>query len=501
MAYISAKKLFKEGITYDEFLIKPADMLAFDTSEVNLESRLTKEITLKVPFVSAPMDTVSEIDMLIAMALVGGIGSGHYNKPFEEQLKQYESVKRFESGFIENPVTLSPQHKISDVIKIRREKGFSVVPITENGKPDGKLVGIITKDDYGAEKHQDIEIKKRMTSKENLDYAVWNEIRGKNPLSRANEILLESHRSTLPIIDNKGNLMYLITRNDIEKNMQFTNATKDNKKRLRVLAAVESKSKERFDKIDELVKIGVDGVIIDYAIPHKNAVEFGRKIKQKYPSLQVISSNMVTEDQISRTKDIFDGYRIGMGASPICITQAMLGTGRAQPNAVYETAKKAREYNIPVIADGSISKPGHLGRAIAIGASTIMMGTMLAGTKESPGEYRINEHGIRVKTHRGMGSEEAMKKGSAIRYGSENSRRVAQGVTAEVTDKGSVYDLLLDLEAALKQSLQYYGHRNIKSLHNALYAGKIKFEKLSMAAQYQSGYYGLYAVKQPKLLK
>lgn len=499
---VSAKKLFKEGVglTYDDFIVLHG-YTDFAVDDVDLSTKLTRNIKLKIPVVSSPMDTVTEAEMAIALALQGGIGVIHYNfDSIDKQVEQVSKVKRFENGFVEDPVTSSSENYIDDLVKIREQTGISTIPITEDGSSHGKLIGIITKNDYSFPLHKGKKIKERMSPLKDLMIAEWP-FPGDDPLNEANRKLLGSHRGVLPIVDKQGNLKYLVTRSDIEKNEQFPLATKDEYKRLRVFAAVETRPETAYERIDKLMDAGVDGIVLDTSQGYsKFEIGIIKTIKktQKYNGLEVVAGNIATSEACLKLIEAgADALRIGQGTGSICTTQDVSAVGRAQATAVYECAKTAINFKIPIIADGGISKIADIDKALCIGAHTVMMGSMLAGTAEAPGAYEYIQ-GIRVKKYRGMGSEEAMERGGAVRYSLDKTKiKVAEGVSGYTRDKGPIQKRVPYLMQGVRQSLQKIGHKDIASLHKALYGSLLKFELRSPSSQREGGIHDLVSYEKP----
>lgn len=491
----SASELFQAmvGLAYNDFIILPG-YIDFLPEEVTLETRLTRNIRLKNPIVSSPMDTVTEAKMAISLALLGGIGIIHYNNTVAEQAEQVREVKRYENGFIMNPMVLSPEHTIADVDEIKRKYNFSGIPITENGQLRSKLVGIVTNRDIDFEKDRSRKLSEVMTKE------VLTAPQGIS-LSDSNKILRASKKGKLPIVDESGNLVALMSRNDLLKNREYPNASKDARKQLRVGAAISTREEAK-ERLTELAKVGVDVIVVDSAQGNSiYQIEMIRYIKQHYPQIDVIGGNVVTEDQCAKLIEAgADALRIGMGPGSICTTQTTMACGRSQATAVYRCAKYARQFDVPVIADGGIANIGHIAKALAIGASAPMMGSMFAGTQEAPGDY-FYENGIRLKRYRGMASLEAMEKGGGKRYFTEESKvKVAQGVSGSVVDKGSVFDYVPYLIQGLKHAFQDLGRRNVAELHNALYSGDLRFEGRSMSAQIEGGVHDMHSYKAPKYM-
>ena len=488
---VDAASLFGGGgLTYDDFIVLPG-YIACALADITFETRLTREIGLKSPLVSSPMDTVTESSMAIRMALLGGIGIVHYNNTVEEQAEEIRKTKRFENGFIVDPVALSPEHRIADVDEIKRGYGFSGIPITDDGRPHGKLVGMVTGRDIDFEpdrtrKLRDVMTADLVTAPDGIS------------LAEGNRILKESKKGKLPIVDAAGNLVSLMSRTDLRKNQDFPLASKDEGKQLLVGAAVGTRDEDR-DRLEALVEAGVDVVVFDSAQGHSTyESEMIRWAKGRWPDLQVVAGNVVTARQCEGLIEAgADALRIGMGSGSICITQETVAVGRPQASAVHYCARFARERGVPVVADGGISSIGHVAKALAIGASAVMMGSLLAGTEEAPGEY-FYEGGVKVKRYRGMGSPEAMAARSARRYMERDEAvRVAQGVSGTVVDKGSVVDYVLYLLQGLRHALQDVGCGSVRDLQEALAAGTLRFEQRSTSARIEGGVHSLHSFQEP----
>ena len=447
-------KFGMRGLTFDDVLLVPAasDVLPY---QVDLKTQLTCDISLNIPMISSGMDTVTESRMAIAMAREGGMGVIHKNMSIEEQAHEVDTVKRSEHGVIVDPIFLSPQNLLSDAEELMRKYKISGVPITEHGK----LVGIITNRDMRFETDLSRQIGECMTS-EGLVTAPEG-----TSLEMAKSILSKHRIEKLPLVDKDSNLKGLITIKDIEKATKYPNSAKDASGRLLVGAAV-GVSKDLYDRLDALVSAKADVIIVDTAHGHSAGVlRTLKEIKQAYPHIPVIAGNVATAAGTEALIEAgADAVKIGIGPGSICTTRVIAGIGVPQITAVYESAQVARRYGIPIIADGGIKYSGDIAKAIAAGANVVMMGNILAGTDESPGETVIYQ-GRSYKVYRGMGSLGAMKLGSKDRYfQSEAKKLVPEGIEGRVPYKGMLADTIFQMVGGLRASMGYCGCHNIQEM-------------------------------------
>jgi IMP dehydrogenase len=491
---LDAEALFSAGVglTFDDLIILPG-YIDFPASDVRLETSLTRNIRIKRPLVSSPMDTVTEATMAITLSLLGGIGILHYNNTVEEQVAMVRKVKRFENGFITEPVVLSPNHQIRHVDEIKARHGFSGIPITEDGTLTTRLVGIVTNRDLDFERDRTRPLREVMSTD------LLTAPKGIT-LSDANRILRDSKKGKLPVVDEEGRLVAMLARRDLLKNLNFPDSSKDSSKQLLSGAAVSTRDEDR-DRVDALVEAGINVLVIDAAQGHSIYQQrMLSYVKSRYPHVECIAGNVVSQQQAETLiHSGADALRVGMGPGSICITQNMMAVGRSQATAVFRTALIARRYGVPVIADGGINGIGPMAKALALGACAVMVGNLLAGTQEAPGEY-FYENGVRVKRYRGMASLEAMSQGGAKRYltDAKDPVKVPQGVSGTVVDKGSLVDYVPYLMKGLQQALQDMGYRDIPSLHHALWEGRLRLERRTPNATAEGSVHSLVSYETPR---
>ena len=474
-------QIIGEGITFDDVLLVPQYSQVIP-NQVDLSTNLTKKIKLNIPIMSAGMDTVTEHRMAIAMARQGGIGIIHKNMSIEAQAEEVDKVKRSENGVITNPFSLSPEHTLKDADELMGKFRISGVPITE-GK---KLVGIITNRDLKFETDFSKKIKESMTS-EGLITAKEG-----ITLEEAKKILAEARKEKLPIVDDDFNLKGLITIKDIEKAIKYPLAAKDEQGRLLCGAAV-GITANVLERTKALVDAKVDVIVLDSAHGHsQNVLNCVRMIKEAYPDVQVIAGNVATGQA---TRDLIeagaDAVKVGIGPGSICTTRVVAGIGVPQISAIMDCYEVAKEYGIPIIADGGIKFSGDMTKAIAAGGSVCMMGSMFAGCDESPGDFELFQ-GRKYKVYRGMGSIAAMENGSKDRYFQSNAKKlVPEGVEGRVAYKGTVEDTVFQLMGGLRSGMGYCGASNIPYLQE-----NGKFVKISAASLKESHPHDIHITKE-----
>ncbi|WP_064091108.1 IMP dehydrogenase [Rossellomorea aquimaris] len=450
-------KFAKEGLTFDDVLLLPAKSEVLP-KDVNISVELTDSIKLNVPVISAGMDTVTEADMAIAMARQGGLGIIHKNMSIEQQAEQVDKVKRSESGVISDPFFLTPEHQVFSAEHLMGKYRISGVPIVNN-EEEQKLVGILTNRDLRFIQDYSIQISDVMT-KENLVTAPVG-----TTLDEAEKILQQHKIEKLPLIDHEGILKGLITIKDIEKVIEFPNSAKDNQGRLLVGAAV-GISKDTLTRVEQLVKAHVDVLVIDTAHGHSAGVlSIVREIRNAYPTVNIIAGNVATADA---TRELIEAgadiVKVGIGPGSICTTRVVAGVGVPQITAIYDCATEARKHGKSIIADGGIKYSGDIVKALASGGHAVMLGSLLAGTSESPGETEIFQ-GRRFKVYRGMGSVSSMEKGSKDRYfQEENKKFVPEGIEGRIPYKGPLADTLYQLVGGLRSGMGYCGTKNLHEL-------------------------------------
>jgi IMP dehydrogenase len=473
MALESSKFLF-EALTYDDVLLVPAYSEVLPR-ETNTASKLTSKIKLNIPIVSAAMDTVTEADLAIAMALEGGLGFIHKNMTIAQQAEQVRKVKRSQSGLILDPVTLSVNSTVQDAENIMREFKIGGIPVVDG---NGKLLGIITNRDLRFQKDLSVAVETIMT-KENLVTAPES-----ITLDKAETILQKYKIEKLPIVNKKGKLTGLITFRDIQKKKNKPNACNDSFGRLRVGAAV-GVTPDLLERIEALKNAGVDVISIDTAHGHsKGVIDAAKRVKKKFSGMDVIVGNIATGDAAKAlAKAGADAVKVGVGPGSICTTRVVAGVGLPQLSAVYEAAKALKGSGVPVIADGGIRFSGDIVKALAAGADSVMVGSLLAGTDEAPGEMIIYE-GRKFKSYRGMGSLEAMEVGSKDRYfqdvEDDIKKLVPEGISGRVPFKGLVSEVLYQMVGGLRAGMGYCGAKNVEALK------KSRFVKITAAGVTES---------------
>lgn len=468
-------KIVGEGLTYDDVLLVPAYSEVLPR-EVNIQSKFTKNITINVPIVSAAMDTVTESRMAIAMAREGGIGVLHKNMTIEEQAIKVRKVKRAESGMIMDPVTLPLESVVRDAKANMKEHSIGGIPIVD---ANNKLIGIVTNRDLRFEKNEDRPIADVMTSENLVTVAEGTS------LQQAEVILQENKIEKLPVVNDKDELIGLITFRDITKLTQKPIANKDQYGRLRVAAAI-GVTGDAVDRAEALVKAGVDAIIIDTAHGHtKGVISILKEVKKSFPELEVVVGNIATAEAAKYLVDAgADAVKVGIGPGSICTTRVVAGVGFPQFSAVLEVSAALKGTGIPVIADGGIRYTGDIPKALAAGADTVMLGSLLAGTKESPGETIIYE-GRKFKSYRGMGSVEAMKKGSKDRYfqdvEDDIKKLVPEGIVGRVPYKGELVESMHQFIGGLRAGMGYCGAGDIETLKN-----NARFVKITSSGIHES---------------
>lgn len=449
-------KFVKEGLTFDDVLLIPAESDVLP-NEVDLSTNLTKNIKLNIPLMTSAMDTVTESTMAIAIAREGGIGVIHKNMTIAEQATEVDKVKRSENGVITDPFYLSPGNTAQDAENLMRMYKISGVPICEE---DGTLVGILTNRDMRFMTDYSVKIADVMTPKEKLVTAMAG-----TTLEEAKKVLMASKVEKLPLVDENGKLTGLVTIKDIEKSVKYPNTARDLKDRLLCAAAI-GITNDMLDRAQALVDAHVDALVLDSAHGHsKNIMVAIDKVKNAFPEVSLIAGNVATAEATEALiKAGADAVKVGIGPGSICTTRVVAGIGVPQITAIYDSAEMADKYGIPVIADGGIKYSGEIVKAIAAGGSVVMVGSLVAGCEESPGETEIYQ-GRQFKVYRGMGSLGAMNKGSADRYFQNGTKKfVPEGVEGRVPYKGAVGDTVYQMMGGLRSGMGYVGCHNIQEL-------------------------------------
>jgi len=472
------------GLTFDDVLLIPAESSVLPR-DIDVSTRLTERITLNIPLVSAAMDTVTESKTAIAMAQEGGLGIVHRNLSVWAQAGEVEKVKKFESGMITDPITVAPDQKISDAQEIMNKYRISGLPVTKNGK----LVGILTNRDLRFEKRHDRPVSEVMT-KENLVTVKLGV-----GLDEAKELLHQHRIEKLLVVDDRFELKGLITVKDIEKKIQYPNASKDERGRLRVGAAVGVGS-DWEERVEALVRTGVDLIAVDTAHGHsKNVLDVIGQIRRRYPDLEISGGNVATAEGTTALIEAgVNVVKVGVGPGSICTTRVVSGVGVPQITAIGSCAKAAARHNVPIIADGGIKYSGDITKALAAGAASVMIGSLFAGTEESPGETILYQ-GRTYKAYRGMGSIGAMGQGSRDRYGQadvmDSNKLVPEGIEGQVPYKGSLSFNILQLVGGLRAGMGYLGCKNVTALHN-----KAKFMQITSASLREGHVHDVFITKE-----
>lgn len=454
----------QEALTYDDIIFPPrySEILP---GETEIESKFSRNIPLKVPIASSPMDTVTEHKMAIALALLGGIGIIHKNLAIEKQAEEVRMVKRFENGFVTDPAVAFLENTVGDLHQIREEKKYKKIPVVDK---NNKLLGLVTELDYLWPEDKEKSVKEVMTPVKELVT-----LSDQASLSRANEVIRAKKLSVLCVVDKKGKLKSIVTRRDLEKNQNFPDASKDHNKHLRVGAAI-GPGKDFLERARALAQAGVDAIIVDTAHGHsKNVIQAVKTLKKDkiFQSVDIVAGNVATKEGVLALAAAgADGVKVGVGAGSICTTRVIAGIGMPQASAIMEAVKakdKDKNKNMAIIADGGIKYSGDIVKALALGADSVMLGSLLAGAEEAPGEMEYVD-GLMYKTYRGMGSIGAMKLGSADRYGqgkiNDSQKFVPEGIEGRVLYRGPVEKIIYQLIGGLRSGMGYLGAKNLKEL-------------------------------------
>lgn len=474
MSFI-AEKVIMDGLTFDDVLLVPAYSEVLPRN-VDLTTYFSKNIQLNIPMVSAAMDTVTEAKLAIAIAREGGIGVIHKNMSIEEQAKQVRAVKRAENGMISNPVSIKRGKTVGDALKLMSEYRIGGIPVVDD---ENRLVGIVTNRDLRFQRDMDRLIDDGVMTTENLVTTDQS-----TDLEAATDILQNYKIEKLPVVDSNNKLIGLITYKDITKAKNKPNACKDKQGRLRVAAGV-GVTGDTFDRISALVEAGADAIVIDTAHGHsKGVIDVLKEAKKRFSEVDIVVGNIATGDAARMLADAgADGIKVGIGPGSICTTRIIAGVGVPQLSAIYDVAKAVEKSQIPIIADGGLRYSGDIVKALAAGGSSVMMGSLLAGVEESPGETIIY-NGRKFKSYRGMGSLEAMQKGSKDRYFQDAEddikKLVPEGIAARVPYKGSLYEVIFQMVGGLRAGMGYCGAKDIDALHQA------KFTRITNAGMTES---------------
>lgn len=479
-----ADLLLKDGFSFDDVLIIPMDT-QITPADVDTRTVIARDIELRAPILSSPMDRVTEARMAIAMAREGGIGIIHRNMSVEAQAAEVDKVKRSEHGIIVDPISLTPDRTIRDALSLMERYHISGVPVTDE---HGTLVGILTNRDIRFETNYHRPISELMTPRHKLITAPTG-----TTLEQAQAILQEHRIEKLPIVDDHFKLLGLITIKDIQKVREYPNATKDSRGRLRVGAAI-GPLRDPVGRAAALHEAGVDLIVVDAAHGHSiGVINAVRALKAEFPNLPVIAGNVATAEGVQALAEAgADGIRVGLGAGSICTTRVVSGVGVPQLTAIIECAQAARRYDLPIIADGGIRFSGDATKALAAGAAAIMVGNLLAGTDEAPGEVVLYQ-GRAYKDYRGMGSEAAMREGSSDRYGQDPSARlVPEGIEGRVPYKGALSDTIHQLLGGIRSGMGYVGARTIPELQQ-----RARFMRITGASIRESHVHDVWITKEP----
>jgi len=489
----TGEALFSQGFcyTYDDVIFHPG-FIDFAADQVDLSTRVSKNISIRTPLVSSPMDTVTESEMAIAMAEVGGMGFLHYNMSLEEQINHAKKVKSHNAGYVSNPAILSPNSTISDLDELRSSRGFTSACITESGLSRAPLLGLVTTRDVDLIRDRSTPLSEVMTATSDLVVGFSTK-----SLKENESILIESKRGKLPIVDENGCLIGLLTRVNVKEHLNRPPSglpSLDTSGKLLCGAAIGTRDTDRI-RAQSLADTGVNAIILDSSQGDSiYQLEMIKFLKNNVASVDIIAGNVVTQHQARRLLEAgADGLRVGMGSGSICTTQEVCAVGRGQATAVYKVGQIAKQFDVPIIADGGIQNSGHIVKALTLGGSVAMCGSMFSGSTEAPGHY-FYQDGVRVKKYRGMGSLDAMKKGSDSRYLSETGHlKIAQGVSGTVRDKGSVRTMIPYLIHGVKQGFQDLGVDSVGKAHAALSAGTMTMEVRSGAAQQEGGIHDMHS--------